>query len=350
MLPEPYEGAPNVKRRRDLSEQLLGQRVAVLSAVTALLMAVTVLLWGLTDRTLLAGSDSQSAQLLGLFAVAGTLGSILRSFAYLLAFRNLDERERRQWGLEAAVGLVLGAVAGVGVYFVVGAVLARGANAVYKPGQYLVSLAAGAAALGQVGKLAERGVLRSGLSRSGILGAEPSVTAPLLARLDRMLEQRVAELTVLNYKGYVSVRARRLGSADWRVDVVFDGRAGRPSTASPTPVEPHDVAVAPSPGRDAEVGWGSTAEARAAVVVAGGSDRDVVPFSLNVITEDFDVSPLSFSLSAPSSGRSVEVTFMLSGSTASTSDVENLGSLSVEISQGTQTVQLVPVRLADFRG
>lgn len=327
----------NMARRRETAS--FTRSVAALSVLTVALIGVTIFLWAFSlnlTRVIDTRTAYWNAALLGLFAVAGALGGVLRSFAYLLAYRNLSAREQSQWRLEALVGPILGAVAGMGAYFVVVAAVADGPSAVNRSGQYLVSLLAGAAALSQFGKLAERGVLRSGLSRSGILGTEPSVTAPLLERLDRMLEQRVAEISVVNYDGVLAVRQEfRRDPEVWLLEAELIG--------DPRP----DV----RPGREFPASSGASpiddrgATRQAPIRIAGGEDREVVAFMLTAVSEDLDVSPLSFSVSAPAVGQSVPVTFVLTGRGASRRPTEPASAV-VEVSQGAQTVQLLALQLA----
>ena len=66
---------------------------------------------------------------MGLFALSGALGGVLRSLAYLLAASSFSERERKQWQTEAVVGPVLGAASGLAAYLLVRAVLVGGEGA-----------------------------------------------------------------------------------------------------------------------------------------------------------------------------------------------------------------------------
>ena len=182
----------------------LGKPLRNFWSAVAMLMFFTILLVGLTISLWPA---SGARVVLSLAAIAGALGGVLRSFAYLLAFRSLSARERAQWWLEAIVGPVLGAVVGAGAYMVIAAGLVNSFDGVDHAGMYLVAVPLGALAIVAFGRLAEHGLLRSGLTRSGVLGTQPASTAPILERIDRLLEQRVADLTVTNFAGRAEATA-----------------------------------------------------------------------------------------------------------------------------------------------
>jgi hypothetical protein len=269
--------------------------------------------------------DARDSWRLGLFASAGALGGVLRSLGYLLGFNSFTGRERGQWMTEAVIGPVLGAVAGMVAFLIVRASLVESGAQINRAGQYLLSLAFGVFALGAVGKIVERGLFRSSLSRSGILGGETSTAVPLLDRIERMLEQRVADLTVVNYDGYAVVEARRATEESWRLDVRFD------------PEKPHE---------------GGPEISTARLNIVGGVERDFVPFTLSVVSDQYAVVPLILTASAPRHRSSEASTILLQGLPHS----ERGGaprprvreSVILEIGQGTQTIQVMPVELHDL--
>ena len=146
----------------------------MLLAVT--LMAGTILLW---DSAVDQGEGVLFSSRIALFAVAGAFGGTLRSIVYLLAFPSLTPRERSQWRLEpeAVVAPILGAITGMLIYFLVVTAIVESPQSVSLEAQYLISLSAGALQVNQFGKWAERGLMRSALSRSGSLGQRVRIGA-----------------------------------------------------------------------------------------------------------------------------------------------------------------------------
>jgi hypothetical protein len=218
-------------------------------------------------------------------------------------------------------------------------------------GLYVVSLVVGAVALAQFVKLAERGVLRSGLRRSGILGAEPSTTVPLLERVDRLLTQRVSDLTVFNYSGIVGAVARADASATtatWMLFVWFEGK---------TPMPPGRPSLLRRPRlRDEE--HLRAAEAEAALIarerdpqrseamltelrVAGGEFHDTVPFTLSVSSALVDSAPVTMSASVPARGRSIDHGFVLTRRDESGPPLFVV----LQVEQGGRAVQVLRVPL-----
>jgi hypothetical protein len=304
--------------RRDVRSLPLPELAAVLVALISLLGG-SIALWATTN------SFEESA-LLGLFAIAGGTGGCLRSFAYLLGFGSFTARERRQWRLEAIIAPVIGSVAGLAAYMIVRASLVDDPSNINRSGQYLLSLAAGTVILQQFGRAVERGLLKGGLSRSGILGGEVAPSVPLLDRLERLLDQRVADLTIVNYEGFALVRTERLPNNSWRLNLWF---ASELADDHPT----DDLALVTH------------------LRVAGGENRDVVPFTVSAISDQFSPIPLVLSMWAPRYGLSDEGTLILQGpsppaeSTQTTFSERHPVSVILEIGQGNQTLQVIPVTL-----
>jgi hypothetical protein len=288
---------------------------ALLMALLIVLATGSFILWGSLDSPAVI---SREPKLMELYSIAGAIGAVLRSLGYVLASGSFSEREQRQWSTEASVGPILGAIAGLGGYMFVRAFLVEGQGSVNLTGQYLLSTVLGAFSLQLFGRFVERGLLRGTLSRSGILGAEVSPSVPLLARLEKMLEQRLADLTLVNYDGYVVARPRLLdNSKDYRLEVLF-----QPSLQySEISEDPPNVSVS-------------------RILLEGGVDREFVAFTLSVISDYFSAVPLMLTVTVPKS-RTSELSFIL------LKNVEKieLGSIILEIRQGSQTIQVVPVEL-----
>lgn len=305
----------------------LATLVALLGGVL-LLIAGSIGLWYVTSSQPTARSE---AALLGLFAVAGGLGGVLRSLGYLLAFGSFTARERRQWNTEALVGPILGALAGLAIFLLVQASLVEGQ--VNRSGQFLLSVLTGALALALFGRIVERGLLRGGMSRSGILGAEVSPSVPILNRIEQMLEQRIADLTIVNYEGHVVVTSSLLSNVGWQLQVIFD---------------PHrDEALA------------RPQESVAMLKLGGGVEREFVTFTLSVLSERYSASPLLLTMTVPRGRRSEPGTILLRepdrGNGESSRGILPTGNVAqrrpvpviLEIGQGTQTVQIVPIELLE---
>jgi hypothetical protein len=322
--PESY-GQPKRKGNHDIG---LGLNLAVMLGAVVALLGISIALWrelSLPDKV------HSVAPLLGLFACAGALGGVLRSVGYLLAWNNFSARERRQWTVEALAGPILGAVAGIGAYLVVTATLVTGPEGVNQSGQYLLSLLVGTAALSVFGRIVERGLLRGTMSRSGILGSEVSPSVPLLGRLEQMLEQRVADLAIVNYNGTIVVAPDRRGEFEWMLNIRFFSDTNAETWRD-------DVST---------VG----------LTLSGGIDRDTVPFTLSVVSERFSASPLLLSITVPRHGESDAKSILLQDQAvrtsaepklltpSQTSGGREIESVILEIGQGTQTVQIVPIRL-----
>jgi hypothetical protein len=299
--------------------------LALLLYAVLVLIGGSIALWDITASRLSTGRE---AALLGLFAIAGALGGVLRSLGYLLAFGSFSARERRQWNTEALVGPILGALAGLAIFLLVQASLVVGQ--VNRSGQYLLSVLAGASALALFGRIVERGLLRGSMSRSGILGAEVSPSIPLLSRIEQMLEQRIADLTIVNYEGYVVVTMNQVSGGGWRLNIVFD---------------PHrDDASA------------KTQESVAMLKLGGGVEQKFVTFTLSVLSERYNAAPLLLTMTVPRDKRSEPGTILLrepereaDGENSGESIVARRRSVAVilEIGQGTQTVQVVPIDLVE---
>lgn len=269
--------------------------------------------------------------LLGLFAVAGALGGSLRSFGYLLAYASLSRRQQRQWGIEAVISPLLGAVAGLGTYLLVRASLVQGAMGVNRAGQYVFSALVGAVALGQVGRVIERSLVRGTLNRSGILGGEVSTTVPLLERIERTIEQRTAEYTLYNYDGRLIITVQQLDPIRWMLNIIFEGGD-----------------IESSRGDIPNVFYGR-------VKVIGGINQDTVPFTLAVVSDTYQSIPLSLSAIVPRSGRSEQSNIMIQAPEQNRPSGPSLtpgrslsveSHIAVEVGQGSQILQVVPVNIA----
>lgn len=295
--------------------------VAVLGAGVVVLVGASIGLWAILDEEP-AGSSGREALLLTLFSCAGALGAVLRSFAYLLAFGNFSRREQVQWRRETLIGPLLGLMAGFVAFLIVDGLLV-GEGDPNHAGQFLVSLGSGAVALGQAGRVVERGILRGTLNRSGIMGGETSPAAPLLQRLEQTLEQRVADLTVVNYDGFVIARTIPLGASQWTLEVTFDSR-------KPT-------------GEDK--GFESAAVGR--LSIGGGVEHDFVNFNLSVVSDRVTSSPLVLTVTAPRTDRSEPATFVLEMyDTASDEQTASARRAAIlEVGQGSQIIQVIPLML-----
>jgi hypothetical protein len=303
--------------------------VAVVLAVLGLIAASVVLWTNLPEVT--GDGSSRERSLLLLFGIAGALGSVLRSLGYWLARGSFNRRESEQWRTEALIGPVLGAVVGLASYLAVAALLVGPDGSVNKAGMYLISAAFGSAALSFFGRFVERGLLRASLSRTGIMGSEVSPTVPLLNRLEQMLEQRVADLTIVNYEGYALIQSH-VGNDGPVLEISFDSR--------------------PAEGQHEENL--STAK----ISIAGGIDREFVTFTLSVLSQMYAAAPLLLTVTVPRHGRSEPANILLEeldvdvdGVTGDPSDGRRrtrrsrARSAILEISQGTQTVQIVPIHV-----
>lgn len=286
--------------------------------VAAACIVASALLWGSALANARAGTPNSAD--LGLFALAGALGATLRSIAYLLASASFTTRQDAQWRLETLVSPVLGAVAGSAVYLLVLSTVVQ-AGGINPAGQYLVSLLAGTSALTLFGRIAERGLLRSGTNRSGILGGEVSPSVPMLQRIDALLEQRVSDLTIVDYDGYALVASRRIGRRQWEITVRFftDFReiTDLPSRSEVRPVEVH-----------------------------GGTRQNAVPFLLSVASDKVYAAPSQLTASVPSKGISPDSTLVVELVDVD-EDLRERESpvVVVQIGQGAQILQAVPIRL-----
>ncbi|MEV5800567.1 hypothetical protein [Streptomyces collinus] len=273
-----------------------------------------------------------------LFALSGAIGGALRTGTYLLALTNLTDRERHQWSIEALLGPLLGAAAGLAVYLVVKASLMPDGATVNVAGQFILSLVAGALSLSQFGKIAERGLVRGSMSRSGILGGEVSTTVPLLQRIDEMLEQRVSDLTLVNYDGFAGATAERIGGRRWLIRIEF------------VPLDPHSEAAEFTRRRFMSAGR---------VKIVGGSEREFVPFTVTAISDFYAAIPQSLSITVPRFAEGEPGTIILDavtscvGDGSATDDVPDVpwgAGVVLEIGQGVQTVQVIPINIDGSNG
>jgi hypothetical protein len=269
--------------------------------------------------------------LLGLFAVAGALGGSLRSLAYLLGFVNFSARERRQWRIEAIISPVLGATAGLGAYLLVRASLVQGTAGVNRAGQYILSVVVGSIALNQLGRVIERGLVRGTLNRSGILGGEVSSTVPLLERIERTIEQRATEYSLYNYDGWAIVSIERQTAMRWILNIHFDSNDPSESTS------------------ESEILFFGR------IQVLGGNDRDIVPFSLSVVSDLLQSIPLSLSVNVQHEGRSEPSRIIIQApdditrapQEAVSQKLDSIEShIAVEVGQGSQVLQVIPIDLS----
>ena len=298
-----------------------GMLAGILLAVAGLL-ALSMWLWVKADS-----GDAPDAYLFGLFAAAGALGGVLRSLGYLLAFTSFSKRDRKQWQVEAMTAPFLGAIAGLGVYLLVRASLVQGAAGVNRSGQYLLSLAAGMAVLGQVGKLVERGLLRGGANRSGILGGEISTAVPLLDRVERAVDERTMELTMVRYDGWVCATLDPAGDSRWTLTLWFDSYS-EPKVGPYTQTQ--------------------------RVVTPGSDSGESAMFYVALISDEYRALPPLMPCLAPRSGVSEEITLVVSslrspgdGSDSSSPLASPDDFIALEVRQGTQTVQVLPLKFPD---
>ena len=291
--------------------------IAVLLLIVTAMVVSTIYVWRISYT---------STVLLGLFAIAGSLGGVLRSLGYLLAYGSFNARERLQWRLEAVVGPIVGAVAGLLAYLVVSATLVVDVSGsqdtfvpVNKAGQYLVSLVTGSLALTLFGRVAERGLLRGSMSKSGIMGAEVSPSVPILGRIEDMLEQRFADVAVVNYHGLIRTGSRLMQPGSWLVEVKFVGG---------------DENMLEVPG-----------ESQTEISIDGGTDRENVSFALSILHDDFAAQPNILNVVVPRLGESIPYKFYLRELSRPEGQTPGAPIVVLDISQGTQTVQVVPIRL-----
>jgi hypothetical protein len=313
--------------------RLPGTYLIPLLALVLGLVGTAIAVWAAVDDT---GGSERDALLLTLFALAGALGGVLRSLGYLLAFGSFTVRERRQWVTEAFVAPVLGAAAGLAAFLLVRASLVEGSADVNRSGQFLLSVAVGALALAVFGRVVERGLLRGSMSRSGILGAEVSPSVPILSRLEQMLEQRVADLTIVNYDGHLRATAHPIAEDAWALHVTFDSH------------EPWSRELAEPEGQPIV--------ATAPVTLAGGIDREFVVFTISAVSDTFFVTPLLLTMTVPAFGSSEAGTILLRSaprgerpdeprSATPQHPVARRGSVIIEVRQGTQTVLVAPAEI-----
>jgi hypothetical protein len=306
---------------------------ALLLGPILLAISVTVALWEHASR--------EQWKLLTLFAVAGAIGGFLRSSAYALATRSFSQREFRQWKSEALFAPVLGAASGLGAYLFVDAALVSDGN-VNQAGQYIVSLLAGTAALSIVGQYVERGLARSSISRSGMLGGQPSGALPLIGRFDEILDERLSEQTTVNFTGLVEVGAQSDGPV-WVLSVRFMGTLDpiyleeSPPLEAKEPDWPHPPDL--SSDRPAAV------KVRAPVHVLGGVDRGVVPFTVAVVSASHRGLPAVLAVAALRRGSSPVAQLLVERTASSPALDEDY--VAVEIGQAGATWQLLKVQLPD---
>ncbi len=168
----------------------------------------------------------------------------------------------------------------------------------------------------------ERGLLRSSMSRSGILGGEISPSVPLLDRIEKMLEQRVTESALSNYDGWIDVVARPIAAGQWQLAVSLRS-FGDPSGEEPVVSE--------------------------RISVVGGDDRDAVLFNVSVVSKAYVPSPPMLSISTPQEGRSEAGRVFLE---AADDDQRLVGAapveeaVLVEVGQGTKILTALRVPLS----
>lgn len=261
-------------------------------------------------------------------ALAGILGSLLRSAGYLLGYRHLNPRETRQWRIETLVGPLLGAIAGMGAYLLVQTVLVASPDAINYSGQYILSTVCGGLAIGSVGRVIERGVLRGGLSRSGILGAQISTSVPVLDRIERSIEQRIAETTLYNYDGILHVRVLAVGPQQFVIQLYFD-------------------TIEREAEFDPESEYSETRRQESRLSVVGGTDAVYIPFTVTIVSDEWKAIPTEVPILVPKSGRSELREIFVDAYERQLSDLKRgfLTAVPLEISQGSQSIQAMPIVL-----
>lgn len=328
------------------------------------LLAATILIW---DVAAGQGKSSIDDRFFGsriaLFAVAGAFGAVLRSTVYLLAFPSLTPRERSQWRLEAVLAPPLGAITGILMYFLVVTAIVDSPQAISLEAQYLVSLGTGAVTVTQFGKWAERGLMRSALSRSGIIGTEGSTSVPVIERIDRLLETRVRDLTYTNWRGLVTATLRRDadGNGYYSASVLFRGlpnwsleelnQASEDQNgleAEPREARTNDVArssiTSPASAND-----GAPRTRLAAIATQAGDDREVALFSVRASSTWLEAVPLQLSVEAPREGEAVIAWLELrpEARAEGAPPARRGENLVLEIAQGPKTVQVISLPMPE---
>lgn len=281
------------------------------------LMAATIALW---DVAVAPGEGVLFGSRIALFVVAGAFGGTLRSIVYLLAFPSLTPRERRQWRLEAMVSPPLGGITGMLMYFLVVTAIVDSPEDVSLEAQYLISLGTGALSVNQFGKWAERGLMRSALSRSGIIGTEGATSVPVIERIDRLLEARVQDLTYTNWRGLVSATLHQDADGNYTAGILFEGlpdfsperlnheSAARNERAQRVELERREDRA----GEHVKSRMGPTSSSvgelhtrYAAIATQAGDDRDVALFSVRARSTWLEAVHEQLAVEAPRDGEAV---------------------------------------------
>jgi hypothetical protein len=319
--------------------------LALLLVPVVIGLAVSIVLWPKAH-----GSNWEE---LTLYAVAGALGGFLRSSAYGLASGNFTNREFKQWLTEALVSPVVGATAGLLAYFFVSAVLVSSGQ-VLKSGQYLVSLVVGFAALSLVGRAVERGLFRSTLSRSGIMGSESLSAVPIMTRFDQLLEERVSEATATNYRGLIGAKVETSdGQSNPIVEIQFFDFGHQTEKKWSIKELSHDLL---------REGWNVVQELQ----VQGGSERSFAQFNITATSADYIAIPSILTMTAPIDSESALGQIVLQraptvavegkptervihAQQATADRREPSATVVLEVGQGSSVVQAIQIRVSNPR-
>jgi len=200
-------------------------------------------------------------------------------------------------------------------------------------------------ALSLVGKAVERGLFRSALSRSGIIGSDSLSALPLTARFDQLLDQRVNDATTVNYRGCIGVRLAAQRSVP-----------DKPGSSSALVTTAPEVLVLEFQfGSDLDVDeWATTGD----VLVRGGAEREYAIFNVSASAVDVVAVPSVLLMTVPVEGRSVIGHVVLQpvvssdepSSIFATRVPTRRRSIVVEVGQGGGTVQVVQLEIPPAGG
>jgi len=87
---------------------------------------------------------------------------------------------------------------------------------------------------------------------------------------------------------------------------------------------------------------------RARLQILGGEDREIVPFALSIVAEEFVATPLILSVNVPRGSVAEAGAFVVqrrAGDAGTEKEQPALSPLVLEVAQGTQTVQILPLML-----
>jgi hypothetical protein len=291
---------------------------------------------------LLTLSDPAPGLLVIISGLGGIIGASISPLMERRPEEHLEELTKAHVRTRVLTVLLVNIVGGFGLAAV--AFVVTGSLLMTEP----TTNALGTAAFGGiVGYYAGREINRMRLGRTTDEAAQGPAVAAVLGELEDQLLGR----PLANYDGYAVARweaASNLPEAVGWLIVHMVARKAREQEGFVDDTSPENPWDSELPARSKE----------ARVLIQGGTDADLVPFAVSVISGTFDVQPQRRILAAPSEGTSEELRFTLldprmpeEGPRTDESRSENRNlerettAVLVDVSQAGRTIQLFEVEI-----